>query len=159
MPAIPASARSVIPADAGIQKVGTSPPHPPSTLRATERGGPILGRAADVTPFRHSGGRRNPGSRELKRPCVYILASKRNGTLYLGVTSDLVQRVWQHKNDVVEGFTKRHGVHTLVWYEPHESMESAITREKAIKEWKRAWKLELIEKGNPTWRDLYEELA
>ena len=74
-----------------------------------------------------------------------------NGTLYVGVTSNLVQRIWQHKNDLVEGFTKRYGVHTLVWFEPHESMESAIAREKAIKEWKRVWKVELIENGNPTW--------
>ena len=95
----------------------------------------------------------------MKLPCVYILASKRNGTLYLGVTSNLVQRIWQHKNDFVEGFTKRYGVHTLVWFEPHESMESAIAREKAIKEWNRVWKLELIEKGNPTWRDLYDEIV
>ena len=77
-----------------------------------------------------------------------------NGTLYLGVTSNLVQRIWQHKNDFVEGFTKRYGVHTLVWFEAHESMESAIAREKAIKEWspdESGWKVELIEKGNPTW--------
>ncbi len=93
---------------------------------------------------------------------MYILASKRNGTLYLGVTSNLVQRIWQHKNDFVEGFTKRYGVHTLVWFEAHESMESAITREKAIKEWspdESGWKLELIEQGNPTWQDLYDEIA
>ena len=89
----------------------------------------------------------------MKLPCVYILASKRNGTLYVGATSNLVQRVWQHKNDFVEGFTKRYRVHTLVWYEVHESMESAITREKRIKGWKRAWKLKMIEKGNPSWRD------
>ena len=95
----------------------------------------------------------------MKLPCVYILASKRNGTLYVGVTSDLVQRIWQHKNDFVEGFTKRYGVHTLVWFEAHDSMESAIAREKAIKEWKRLWKVELIEQGNPTWRDLYDEIA
>ena len=95
----------------------------------------------------------------MKLPCVYILASKRNGTLYLGVTSNLVQRIWQHKNDFVEGFTKRYGVHTLVWFEGHESMESAIAREKAIKEWKRVWKVELIEKGNPPWRDLYDEIV
>ena len=95
----------------------------------------------------------------MKQPCVYILASKRNGTQYVGVTSNLVQRVWQHKNDLVAGFTKRYGVHTLVWYESHETMESAIGREKAIKEWKRAWKLELIEQGNSAWRDLYGELA
>ena len=95
----------------------------------------------------------------VKQPCVYILASKRNGTLYIGVTSNLIQRVWQHKNDLVEGFTKRYVVHTLVWYEGHETMESAIVREKAIKEWRRAWKLDLIEKRNPAWEDLYEELA
>ena len=79
--------------------------------------------------------------------------------MYLGVTSNLVQRIWQHKNDFVEGFTKRYGVHTLVWFEPHESMESAIAREKAIKEWNRVWKLELIEKVNPTWRDFYDEIV
>ena len=95
----------------------------------------------------------------MKQPCVYILASKRNGTLYVGVTSNLVQRVWQHKSDLVGGFTKRYGVHTLVWYESHETMESAITREKAIKEWRRAWKLDLIEEKNPEWQDLYEELG
>ena len=94
-----------------------------------------------------------------KHPCVYILASRRNGTLYVGVTSDLVKRVWEHKNDLVEGFTKRYGVHTLIWYEPHETMISAISREKAIKEWKRRWKLELIERQNPEWRDLYPEIV
>ena len=85
----------------------------------------------------------------MKQPCVYLLASKRNGTLYVGVTSNLLRRVWQHKNDVMEGFTKRYGVHNLVWYESHDTMESAITRENAIKEWKRAWKLSLVEKDNP----------
>ncbi len=94
----------------------------------------------------------------MKRPCVYILASQRNGTLYVGVTSDLLKRVWEHKNDVVEGFTKRYGVHSLVWYEPHDTMEPAIMREKAIKEWKRAWKLDLIEKANPEWKDLHENI-
>jgi putative endonuclease len=93
-----------------------------------------------------------------KQPCVYLLASQRNGTLYVGVTSDLLKRVWEHKNNVVEGFTKRYGVHSLVWYEPHDTMESAIMREKAIKEWKRAWKLDLIEKANPEWKDLYENI-
>jgi putative endonuclease len=83
------------------------------------------------------------------------MASKRNGTLYIGVTSDLVKRIWEHKNNAVDGFTKRYGIHTLVWYELHESMESAIEREKRLKEWKRAWKLELIEKENPDWKDLY----
>jgi putative endonuclease len=94
-----------------------------------------------------------------KAPCVYILASKRNGTLYVGVTSDLIKRVWQHKNDLAEGFTKEHGVHLLVWYEMHESMESAITREKNIKAWKRLWKLRLIEESNPDWVDLYDQIV
>jgi len=93
-----------------------------------------------------------------KQPCVYILASDRNGTLYVGVTSDLTKRVWEHKNDLVPGFTKRYGVHDLVWYELHDSMESAISREKTIKEWKRQWKLELIERENPEWKDLYSGL-
>ena len=95
----------------------------------------------------------------MKNPCVYILASKRNGTLYTGVTSNLIQRVWQHKNDFVQGFTKRYRVHRLVWYEVHPTMESAIAREKAIKEWQRNWKVELIEAMNPNWLELYEEIA
>ena len=90
-----------------------------------------------------------------KHPCVYILASRRNGTLYVGVTSDLVKRVWEHQNNMVDSFTKRYGVHALVWFEQHATMESAIAREKAIKEWKRRWKLDLIEHQNPEWRDLY----
>ena len=94
----------------------------------------------------------------MKSPCVYILASKRNGTLYIGVTSNLAHRVWQHKNNFVEGFTKRHGVHALVWYESHDTMESAIMRERALKAWKRSWKLALIEETNKTWRDLYEDI-
>ena len=94
-----------------------------------------------------------------KLPCVYLLASKRNGTLYIGVTSDLVKRVWEHKKHVVDGFTKQYGVDKLVWYEVHETMESAIRREKAIKEWQRAWKLELIEKSNPDWKDLYSTIC
>ena len=93
------------------------------------------------------------------QPAVYILASGRNGTLYIGVTSDLVKRIWEHKNNVVEGFTKRYSVHDLVWYELHQTMESAIHREKRLKEWKRAWKLELIEGSNPDWRDLYHEIV
>jgi putative endonuclease len=93
-----------------------------------------------------------------KQPCVYLLASRYQGTLYLGVTSDLVKRVWEHKNDVVEGFSKRYGVHHLVWHEIHPTMESAIGREKAIKEWKRQWKLNLIKKSNPMWKDLYNEI-
>ena len=94
----------------------------------------------------------------MKQPCAYLLASRRNGTLYVGVTSDVVKRVWEHKADLADGFTKRYGVHMLVWYELHDSMEGAIRREKAIKEWKRRWKLELIEKQNPEWRDLYDGL-
>ena len=92
------------------------------------------------------------------QPCVYILASKRNGTLYIGVTSDLVKRVWEHKSDLVEGFTKQYQVHQLVWYETSINMESVITREKQLKEWKRQWKVELIEKTNPYWNDLYPNL-
>jgi len=93
------------------------------------------------------------------QPAVYILASKRNGTLYVGVTSDLVKRVWEHKNNMVEGFTKQYRVHQLVWYELHESMESAIMREKRLKDWKRAWKLELIESKNRDWLDLYDTIV
>jgi len=94
-----------------------------------------------------------------KHPSVYILSSKRNGTLYIGVTSNLVKRIWEHKNNMVEGFTKRYNVHQLVWYELHGSMESAITREKRLKNWKRKWKLELIEKSNPNWLDLYNSIV
>ena len=93
-----------------------------------------------------------------KQPCVYILASKRNGTLYTGVTSDLIKRIWEHKNNVVPGFTSKHHVHTLVWYEVHTTMESALQREKAIKNWKRAWKIRVIEEENPQWLDLYPGL-
>ena len=102
---------------------------------------------------------RKSGSHEMpKLPCVYILASRRNGTLYVGVTSDLAKRAWIHKNDLVDGFTKRYQVHTLVWYEVHETMESAIKREKEIKKWNRKWKLVLIEKLNPCWQDLFNDL-
>ena len=94
-----------------------------------------------------------------KQPAVYILASKRNGTLYIGVTSDLVKRIWEHKNNMVKGFTKRYNVHRLVWYELHESMETAITREKRLKNWKRKWKLELIESSNPKWQDFYHRIV
>ena len=94
-----------------------------------------------------------------KQPAVYILANKRNGTLYIGVTSDLAGRVWQHKNDLIEGFTKKYGVHTLVYFEMHADMAEAIRREKQLKKWNRAWKIELIEKENPEWRDLWPELV
>ena len=89
---------------------------------------------------------------------VYLLASRRNGTLYVGVTSDLIKRVHGHKNNLVEGFTKKYNVHNLVYFETTEDINSAIAREKQIKKWKRAWKIELIEKNNPEWRDLYSEL-
>jgi putative endonuclease len=93
-----------------------------------------------------------------KEPAVYILASQRNGTLYIGVTSDLVKRGWQHRNDAASGFSKRYGVHRLVYFEMHASMEAAIIREKRLKKWNRKWKLELIESGNPEWRDLWPGL-
>ncbi len=93
-----------------------------------------------------------------KQPAVYILASKRNGTLYIGVTSNLQKRAWEHKNNVIEGFTKQYGVHLLVYYELYDDMVTAITREKQIKKWNRPWKLELIEKQNPDWRDLWEDI-
>ena len=95
----------------------------------------------------------------VKEPCVYILASENNGTLYVGVTSDLVKRVWEHKSDLVEGFTKKYKVHILVWYERHETMESAITRETQVKKWNRAWKLREIGASNPEWSDLYDEVT
>ncbi|MBP6748453.1 MAG: GIY-YIG nuclease family protein [Xanthomonadaceae bacterium] len=95
----------------------------------------------------------------MKQPCVYILASRYRGTLYVGATSDLPQRVWQHKNDLIDGFTKRYGAHTLVWYEQHERMHEAIARERAIKEWRRAWKIDLIEQANREWKDLYPSIV
>ena len=90
---------------------------------------------------------------------VYILASKKNGTLYIGVTNDLIKRVYEHKNDLVEGFTKKYGVHQLVYFEQTGSIESAITREKQIKKWRRQWKIELIEGKNPEWKDLFLDLV
>ncbi|MGQ0742309.1 MAG: GIY-YIG nuclease family protein [Alphaproteobacteria bacterium] len=89
---------------------------------------------------------------------VYILASRRNGTLYTGVTNDVLHRTWQHKNDLIEGFTKKYGVHTLVWYEMHNDVNAAVAREKQIKGWNRVWKIKLIEKHNSGWNDLYEKL-
>ena len=93
-----------------------------------------------------------------KRPCVYILASRRNGTLYVGVTTDLARRVWEHRSDAVAGFTKQYGVHLLVHAEFHDSVADAILQEKRIKRWRRAWKIALIERDNPQWRDLYDDL-
>jgi putative endonuclease len=88
---------------------------------------------------------------------VYILASNRNGTLYVGFTSDLLQRIYVHKNNLVQGFTKKYGVHRLVNFESCDDYDAALQREKQIKEWKRSWKIELIEKSNPLWQDLYDE--
>ena len=92
-------------------------------------------------------------------PCVYLLASGFHGTLYTGVTSDLVGRTWQHREEVTGGFTKRYGVKRLVWFEVHETMDGAIRREKTIKRWARKWKIELIESENSTWRDLAEDFG
>lgn len=95
----------------------------------------------------------------MKQYYVYIMASERNGTLYIGVTSDLLKRVWEHKNGMVDGFTKTYHVHSLVWFEIHEDVASAIAREKNFKAWQRGWKLRLIEDTNPAWLDLYESIA
>ena len=95
----------------------------------------------------------------MKQPAVYLLASKKHGTLYIGVTSNLVARTWQHRQHVVDGFTKRYNVDKLVWYELHGCMEAAILREKQLKKWNREWKLRLVEEVNPEWRDLWEEIV
>ena len=102
----------------------------------------------------------DPASRllSMKQYYVYILASERNGTLYVGVTSDLVKRIWQHKNNLADGFTKKYGAHQLVHYEETSDVNSAIAREKQLKNWQRKWKLELIEKTNPQWEDLYKKI-
>ena len=93
-----------------------------------------------------------------KQPCVYILASKRNGTLYIGVTSNLAKRIHEHRNHLVDGFTKRYRIEKLVWYETHETMESAIMRENQLKKWNRSWKIHLIESLNRNWEDLYQRI-
>ena len=92
------------------------------------------------------------------QPAVYLLASKINGTLYVGVTSNLVQRIYQHREGLIEGFTKRYDIKTLVWYELHSTMESVIAKEKAMKEWRREWKIERIRDMNPSWDDLYASI-
>jgi putative endonuclease len=94
-----------------------------------------------------------------KRRCVYILASRRNGTLYIGVTSDLMLRIWQHRSNAAAGFVRDYGIRRLVFVEFHNTMEAAILRAKQLKKWRRAWKLELIERHNPQWQDLYDDLA
>jgi putative endonuclease len=132
----------VMPANAGIQVAGwggTTPAQPgfPRSRMTYDR----------------------PGRAMEKQFYVYVLASKRNGTLYIGVTSTLVQRVWQHKTKAVEGFTARYGVDQLVYFEVHGDAASAIQREKQLKKWRRTWKIQLIEERNPQWRDLYPEIA
>jgi putative endonuclease len=94
-----------------------------------------------------------------KASYVYMLASARNGTLYLGVTSDLVKRIWEHREGVFEGFTKKYGIKHLVWFEVHTDVVAAITREKQLKKWHRDWKINMIQQWNPDWRDLYEEIT
>jgi putative endonuclease len=94
-----------------------------------------------------------------KSPTVYIMASEKNGTLYIGVTSDLIKRVWQHKNNLVEGFTKKYNTKLLVYYEQHQTMEEAIVREKQLKEWNRSWKMRIIIEMNPNWDDLYGNIC
>jgi putative endonuclease len=94
-----------------------------------------------------------------RRPAVYILTNQHTGTLYIGVTSDLPGRIWQHRNDLVEGFTRRYGLHRLVWFEMHATMHAAISREKQLKKWNRAWKVELIRAMNPQWRDLWTDIC
>jgi putative endonuclease len=91
--------------------------------------------------------------------CVYMLASRPRGTLYIGLTGDLVRRVWEHRSGAVPGFTRRYGVGRLVWFEVFDDVTAAIQREKTLKHWLRAWKIALIERANPTWRDLYDEIA
>ena len=94
-----------------------------------------------------------------KASYVYILASGLNGTLYIGVTSNLIKRVWEHRESVVDGFSKQYGIKDLVWYEVHSDITEAIRREKQIKKWERRWKVELIQKSNPRWRDLYADIT
>jgi putative endonuclease len=95
----------------------------------------------------------------MKQYFVYILASRKNGTLYIGVTNNLPERIYQHKNNLVAGFTQKYAVRNLVYYEVYQRIQDAITREKRIKKWKRQWKIELIEKSNPNWQDLYDSLS
>lgn len=110
---------------------------------------------------RHPGEGRDPAIKLLmeKRFYVYILAKARNSTFYTGVTSDLAGRIWKHKNETTEEFTKKYGIKTLVYYEMHENAESAIKREKQLKKWHRTWKMRIIEEMNPEWRDLYSEIC
>jgi putative endonuclease len=130
---------SVIPAQAGIQKLY-------EILDSRFRGN-------------DKGKREQQKGQSMGEYFVYILASKRNGTLYTGVTNNLLKRVDEHKNNLIAGFTSKYNVHNLVYYERYSDINSAIAREKRIKKWKREWKIELIEKSNPEWRDLFNDLA
>jgi putative endonuclease len=113
---------------------------------------------AKLVPAKAGSG--NPQCAEMtKQPAVYILASRRNGTLYTGVTSDLLKRIWEHRSGLVGGFTKRYGVHRLIYFEIHDYMTEAIRREKQIKKWRRAWKIDLIERTNPQWHDLWPTIV
>ena len=103
--------------------------------------------------------RRSQGIGMSKQPAVYILSNKRNGTLYIGVTSNLIQRVWQHKNNLTPGFSQKYNLHRLIYFELFENMEVAIQYEKQLKKWHRKWKIELIENTNPEWNDLYLEIV
>ena len=118
---------------------------------------------SDISPdgarLCHSRERGNPSWKPMNMYYIYIMASKRNGTLYVGVTNNLLKRVYEHKNDLVEGFTKRYGIHRLVYYEQVADINSAIQREKRLKKWRRQWKIELIEQMNPDWKDLYDQLV
>src|SRR5258707_670873 len=116
-------------------------------------------RVAAVRLIRHPREGGGPGSRRTMQPCVYILASRKNGTLYIGVTRDLARRATEHRADIADGFTKRYGVHMLVYAEFHATMATAVQRKKQIKKWQRAWKIRLIEETNPTWRDLCNEIG
>jgi putative endonuclease len=117
--------------------------------------------ASEFMLFCHSRGGGNPDrlKNAMKQYFLYILASKKNGTLYVGVTGDLLKRIYEHKQNIVEGFTKKYNVHTLVYYERYSDIVEAITREKQIKKWNRKWKLKLIEDMNPEWKDLYAEIS
>jgi len=95
----------------------------------------------------------------MKRYFVYILATNRNGVIYIGSTSNLIQRIWQHKNKIIDGFTAKYNVFQLVYYEEHQTIVEMVRREKRLKEWCRKWKLDLIEKANPNWRDLFDEIC
>ena len=128
---------------------------PPPVRHAREGGHPV---AVPMTTSRAEAKVLSWATME-KAPAVYILASERNGTRYIGVTSDLIKRVWEHREGVADGFTKKYSVHKLVYFEQFDDMENAIIREKRLKKWRRAWKLNLIEQSNPHWNDLWQQIV